>query len=272
MERAEDKYDLIEVLKETANKFQPKLFGQLKTKLNEKESKILDRLFGTFYRKEKIKGRWWDPYHVLLSASFAVELERTTPLISVVPAILLHDIGYYAIEDKNNWDASQSRIIHMQEGTGPSAEILIRCGYGPWEIKTIIGGIASHDNEYLGIKIKDLYRLGLRDADRAWVMHPLSFYKDYILKKNKNPEFSLQDLFKKRVTSFYGREETLPVSGWERIDGLSQPPYTDLAKQWRDRQFRYLWQEIQGNITENKKVFRESVERHIRAELKEGRG
>lgn len=275
MEKVEKKDDLIEVLKEIADEFQPKLFGQLKKKLDEKESEILDRLFESYYRKDKIRGRWWDPYHVLLSATFAVEMDRTTPLASVVPAILLHDIGYYAIEDKDNWDASQSRIIHMQEGTGPSAEILILCGYSPREIKTIIGGIASHDNEYLGIKIKDSYRLGLRDADRAWVMHPLSFYKDWTLKKKKNSDFSLLDLLRKRVASFYDSKETLPVSILSLCEinsGLSRPPYTDLAKQWRNEQFKCRWQEIQDNITEDEEIFRKSIEKHIRAELEKGRG
>jgi len=38
----------------------------------------------------------------------------------------------------------------------------------------------STDNPYLGIEIEGKDRLGLRDCDRVWVMHLLSFYKELL--------------------------------------------------------------------------------------------
>jgi len=276
MEEIEKRYDLIEVLKETADKFQPQFLNQLRKELGPRELEILDFLFKEYYRKDKTKGRWWDPYHILFSTCFTVKLVKINKQISplIITGSLLHDIGYHFIEDKDNWDASQNRIVHMQEGGAETAKILTMFGtYSYQEVGIIVGMVTSHDNSYLDIRIRNPDRLALQDADRICLLHPLIFYKDWISRRKKKEGFSLPDLFQRRLNYFYGVEESLPVPGIrDRNNSSLRVSYTSLAKEWRDRQFKDRWQEIQNNITDNEKVFRETIERYIRAELKEGRG
>ena len=284
MQKSQATFDVIKVLKEVAGEFLPELFQRVRTELGElgaRNLRLLDYVFVRYYyQKDEMGGRWYDPYHVAYSTLFAVKLvqaREASPLI--VPGIILHDIGYYSpLVDKENWASKNNRIIHMQEGSGMAAEILItNGGFDASEVGAIVGMVVSHDNGYLGITTKDPDRLALRDADRIWVMHPLSFYKDWSSKHQKGEELSLLDLFRSRLISFYGPEEVYSVE-WGRVanpdkeDVSQSPPSTNLAKEWRDRQFAAHWQEIQQNILSSREVFQKHIEEHIRAELAAGRG
>lgn len=256
MRKTELTFDLINILKEIVDKFQPELLKQVVNTLNSRESRLLNAVFRDYYYQGE--GRWYDPYHILVSTNFAVKCKEVPEQVSslIVPAIILHDIGYFALADKESWDAPQSRIIHMQEGTALAAKILVEVGgYSAKDIGIIVGMIATHDNPYLGILITDLDRLALRDADRMWVMHFLSFYKDWISKRKKQESFSLTDLYELQMNSFYEKEV----------------PYTCLAGCWRDRQFAIRHQEIKKDIIKNETIFWNYAEEHLRTELKAGR-
>lgn len=270
---------MIDVLKEVAEKFKPEVIGKATYQLKRWSPESLElfrHIYGSYY-KDVMLGRWYDPYHVAYSTLFAVKLvefKEASPLI--VPAIILHDIGYYSpLVDKANWASKNSRIIHMQEGAGLAAEILSTIGgFTASEIGKIVGMVASHDNGYLGIPTTDGDRLALRDADRAWVMHPLSFYKDWIAKRRGGEKLSLSDLFQSRVASFYlpeeihsGRRAEVP----DKEDAIQTSPFTNLAKKWRDIQFESRFNEIQESIIDNLEHFRRRVEWEIRSELTLGR-
>jgi len=247
-----DKIELIAALKELTEKFQPKLFHKVREELNYREVNLLDYVFEYYYPKDKISGRWYDPYHVLFSTGFAFELTRTNQSISplITPAIILHDIGYSALtnEAKANWNASQNRIIHMQEGAGMAAKALVHVGgFDGDEIGNIVGMVASHDNLILGIQTNNPLRLALIDADRIWVMHFISFWKDFASETGHAEDLSSQDLFKIRQPQFYN----------------NIIPHTSLARQWRDRQFKKRIKEIQGKILEDRSIFQKYAEKAI---------
>lgn len=275
--------ELLAVLKESAEKFKPQIIGNAREEIRKTLPGYLplfDRVFRDFYLGTDSGGRWYDPYHVAYSTLFAVKLVKNgeaSPL--VVPAVILHDIGYHSqFVDKVNWSSKNSRIIHMQEGAGMAAKILSVGGrFSASEIGAIVGMVASHDNGYLGIAEANADRLAVRDADRIWVMHPLSFYKDWLSKKAKGEDLSPLDLFQSRLTSFYGPLEPYPrkwgkTENSDKEDAVQLPPFTKLAKKWRDRQFMARFCEIQDTITLDAETFRKAIEKHIRAELEVGRG
>lgn len=274
---------MLDVLKETAEKFKPQIINAVRNKIGESSREYLslfDHVFELFYSEKDSSGRWYDPYHVAYSTLFAVELVRdreASPL--VVPAIILHDIGYHSLlVDKENWSSKNSRIIHMQEGTGMAAEILImNGGFSASDVGAIVGMVASHDNGYLAIQTYEADRLALRDADRMWVMHPISFYKDWFSKKIKGENLSLLDLFRSRLVSFYGPNEMIPLgvkrtTEPDKEDAIQTTPSTFLARHWRDVQFESRFHEIQDNIVESLEHFRRRIEFNIQSELIVGRG
>lgn len=66
-----DKIELIAVLEELTEKFQPKIFHKVREEIGSeigfREQKLLDYVFENYYRKDMISGRWYDPfsYHFL---------------------------------------------------------------------------------------------------------------------------------------------------------------------------------------------------------------
>lgn len=254
---------MIEVLKELAAKFQPDLLQVMRKELAGSDLKLLNYVFATYYQEGKVAGRWYDPYHILLSTHFAAQLERTNDLVSplIIPGIILHDLGYcaFSAEDRasrTNWDDAAMRVIHMQKGAAVAAKSLVEVGgYNAFEIGIIVEMDATHDNWILGISTEDPDCLALMDADKIFVMSFISFYKDWAGEEGKN--LSVQEFFDSRRESFYRGKHSLSTS---------------LAKQWRDRQLEARWQEIQQNILKDETSFRQYAERYIRSEIAAGRG
>jgi len=199
---------ILQVLKQAADAHQHKLKALVIEKLDDRE-----RLK---QYKDEDKRRWYDPCHVLFSTDFALALiEEEGCARSIVTAIMLHDIGYFAIEDKTQWSNPNSRIVHMQEGAALAARVLCENGFAATEIEEIVGMIAVHDNPYIRIPIRGNVRLEMRDCDRVWVMHALSFYKDWASKHKayKHPRDFLHD----RMIQFYGWEHPFGKDEW-RVD------------------------------------------------------
>jgi len=256
-------FDVIKVLKETADRFQSELFQRVRSQLNGRDIELLDYVFERYYPKDEKGGRWYDPYHILFSTHFAVQLVKTNERVSplIIPSIISHDVGYITLSEemKENWNAAQNRILHMQEGAAITAESLVYIGgYKASETGIIVRMVGGHDNGYLDIETRDPDCLALRDADRIWVMHFVSFYKDWISKSKQQKDISLQSLYGSR---------------WDRLFNETNLFFhTSLAKQWRDRQFAARWQEIQSDILKDENSFRQYVEQHIQSELAAGRG
>ncbi|MDO8663891.1 MAG: hypothetical protein Q7K28_03635 [Candidatus Wildermuthbacteria bacterium] len=295
-------WDLIDTLQKIAKNFQPQLQKKVKNGLKElgagRELKLLNHIFKHYYQKKGL-GRWYDPYHVLLSTGFAIQLVKIDKRVSslIVPAIILHEVGYCALGNDQDWRTIHSRITHMQEGAAISAKILASLGdYNPKEIGIIIGMIATHDNGYLGIPEKDPQRLSLRDADTIFVMSFISFYKDWFSIMAKQESFSLSDLLTARQTSFYNKPSPnfsgskgsmakedkssssssprLPNNGGQGsiIEQRRHLPQAAMAKQWMARQFEVRQKEIQDNIIKDKDTFWQYAVRYIRDEIESGRG
>jgi len=272
---------MLDVLKELAEKYKPQLVEKVREELrgfHPRYLRMFDYVYKEFY-SEVVLGRWYDPYHISQATLFTVQLvkRKEAPEINIVKAIG-HDNGYRLLADKEAWTSSHSRILHQQEGAAVMAELLAESKeFSANEIGRVVRDVGKHDNGYLGILAQDPELLALIDADRAWVMHPLSFYKDWLSKIGKGEDLSLLELFQSRLTSFYGYREVYP-SEWGKIekpdkeDAVQFPPFTKLAREWRDRQFKARFQEIQNSIARDAAIFRKTITSHIETELKAGRG
>ena len=221
---------------------------------------IYELVFRDFERADD--SRWYDPYHILFSTGFALLLVRAESALLpdielIVPAILLHDTGYYAVEDKAQSIAKKDRIVHMQEGAARAAGALWKHGesFSSEDVECIIGMIAVHDNPYIEIPIGDHpLRRALRDCDRVWVMHALSFYKDWTHKKKSYPgDSGILEFLVDRAVQFYGDQfpdwlgECLGQPSPELVEKnrkrIEQPEFT-LTKTLIDKLFQRRIEEI----------------------------
>ena len=246
--------EMVNLLKATAKTHQQELEEEVRSKINGREKGILDWLLLQY--EDDNKRRWYDPYHILYSANFAlglVEEEKLDRLI--VAGIMLHDIGYFVIEDKAKWSTPESRITHMQEGSALAGKVLSENDYTAAELEVVLGMVAVHDNPYLGIAIKGRDRLGLRDCDRVWVMHVLSFYKDLFSKPERydQPREFLHD----RMAQFYGWQHPFGTEWEMTVDRIRKnaqrieiPTYS-FSKEHIKRQFQLRIRELQSVMVLN---------------------
>jgi len=242
---------ILQVLKRAADSHQQELKEMVIGRLDDRERQVLAWLFEQY--EDENKRRWYDPCHVLFSTDFALALvEEEGCARSIVTAIVLHDIGYFAIEDKTQWSSPNSRIIHMQEGAALAARVLCENGFSATEIEEIVGMIAVHDNPYIGIPIRGNVRLEMRDCDRIWVMHVLSFYKDWTSKHRAyaHPKDFLHD----RMIQFYGREHPFDKDEWrvdtdivEKNAARIETPARPLTRKVVQRQFEQRIQELRDD-------------------------
>ena len=257
---------ILPLLKKAAEAYWHQLEEQVTPKLGEREKSLLDWLFVQY--QDEDKKRWYDPCHILFSTKFALELvdkENLDPLI--VAGIILHDIGYFALKDKSQWSAKESRITHMQEGTPRAAKVLYDNGFTSLEVEKTLGMISVHDNPYIGIPIQGEARLGLRDCDRVWVMHMLSFYKDLVSRPErcKKPREFLHD----RMTQFYGWEHPFGAQ-WKvtlnrvvkNAERIELPRY-DVTKEYVTKQFERRIQEMDDGLVLDEDKFRKHLKNQI---------
>ena len=195
---------ILALLQQISARVQKKLEHEVAGQLDERERRIWDWLFEQY--QDETKKRWYDPYHILFSTDFAMKLIAAEGLSRlIIPGIILHDIGYFALEDKSQWSARDARITHMQEGVPLAARVLYENGYSPSEVQTILGMISVHDNPYIGLPIRGKDRLGMRDCDRIWVMHLVSFYKDLCSKSESGSGH--KDFLHNRIIQFYASDQ-----------------------------------------------------------------
>lgn len=251
---------IINLLKEAAAAHQDELAEKVRVRLDEREQHLFQWLMEQY--QDETKRRWYDPYHIWFSTNFALDLIEAEKLDRlIVSGIMLHDIGYFAIKDKTQWSSAESRITHMQEGVALAAKVLSEHGFTPTELEKVLGMIAVHDNPYLGIEIHGPDRLGLRDCDKIWVMHLLSFYKDMVSKPERyeQPKEYLHD----RIIQFYGWEQPFGAEWAVTIDKIRQNvqrieiPTYPITRQYVKRQFDNRLRELQnGDLLGNSDKFR----------------
>jgi hypothetical protein len=249
--------ELPRVLERIAAGLEPELRRQLTISLvDRRDRRVLEWLLDWY--SDPSRRRWYDQFHVVYSTLIALDLvaaENADPLI--IPAVLLHDIGYAAIGGGAGpaaWRDPTSRITHMQEGAALAARVLSDLNYTSGEIETIVGMVAVHDNPYLGIPLCGDTRRLMRDCDRAWVMHPLSFYKDWSAKGDSDPNRDLAFFLAVRRVHFFGPPETTEADPWgitpavvDRAKTRIEQPFSPYARSHIDSQLRRRRQEIHGS-------------------------
>ncbi len=227
---------------------------------------VYHRVFRNFERRDA--SRWYDPYHILFSTGFALRLAQALRasvdrIGLIVPATLLHDVGYYAVRDKSGLIGKKARTIHMQEGAARSARILWECceSLTAEDVEDIIGMVATHDNPYIDTAYVETsirpypLRQALRDCDRVWVMHALSFYKDWCHEQARSPVRyeSIEDFLAARTVQFYGtripttlkRHIRQPLETLVRENETEiEIPHFDLTKKYVAKLIKRRWKEI----------------------------
>jgi HD superfamily phosphodiesterase len=92
----------------------------------------------------------------------------------VLPAILLHDCGYFLVPEEDHlkglagapigWEADVTRR-HEIEGARLAGEILGRVGYDPLRTARIQEIVDGHDSRAAALSLEDAL---VKDADKAW--------------------------------------------------------------------------------------------------------
>jgi hypothetical protein len=114
--------------------------------------------------------------HVPESYRLAKELLAAEPEADaaiVLPAILLHDIGYAAVPAEDHlrglagspgWEAEITRR-HEVEGARMAGEILELVDYDPERIRVICDIVGGHDTRDESVSLEDAI---VKDADKLW--------------------------------------------------------------------------------------------------------
>jgi CRISPR/Cas system-associated endonuclease Cas3-HD len=118
--------------------------------------------------------------HIPLSYNYALRLLKYYPEVNadiVAAAIILHDIGWYSIDEDDifkkgflseNFLQSDVRFLHESEGVRLCVEILRGCGYDDDFIKKVQSIIDGHDTRLFAKSKEDEI---VRDADKLWRFH-----------------------------------------------------------------------------------------------------
>lgn len=142
-----------------------------------------------------------DKGHAEITLGFAQELlslEKGNPDV-VIPAIILHDIGwsrvpkeewFLALQPEANPEENRKiRLKHQEEGVRIAREILDRLGYDKDLIPPILEIISQHDTRVGSFSLEDAI---VRDADKLW-----RFSKTGFLTNLRRTSISPGDLYKK---------------------------------------------------------------------------
>lgn len=163
------------------------------------ESMLLDQLSPlenkvfSFVRSHNfVEGAWYRPIHNVLVPRAMIEIcERTGASRDLVLAAMLHDVGYAGLKipgtlEGAKWDTRDVRESHMEAGAQMSRKFLNQLreegslDISPERIEELVQIIATHDNPYIGKPLTGQEALLHRDADRAFVISAVSFWKDYL--------------------------------------------------------------------------------------------
>jgi CRISPR/Cas system-associated endonuclease Cas3-HD len=120
--------------------------------------------------------------HIPLSYDYALRLLKHYPDVNaelVKAAIILHDIGWYSIDETDiftkgfqseNFLQSDVRHLHESEGVRLCVDVLQTCGYDDAFIQQVQTIIDGHDTRKFAKSKADEI---VRDADKLWRFHPV---------------------------------------------------------------------------------------------------
>lgn len=94
----------------------------------------------------------------------------------LIPAAILHDIGWSQLDEEGKVKRPpRARVKHMKEGVRIAQKILKSMGYPKEKMKEICQLISVHDNQYLGLPVKDELAKRLIEADNLWLLTKEAF-------------------------------------------------------------------------------------------------
>ncbi len=120
--------------------------------------------------------------HIPVSYLYALRLLDLYPDADrdiVIAAIILHDIGWYAIDsadlltkafDGPDFLTSDIRYLHETEGVKLARPLLADLGYDKQFIEKVCTIIDGHDTRKFALCLEDEL---VRDADKLWRFHPV---------------------------------------------------------------------------------------------------
>jgi hypothetical protein len=124
--------------------------------------------------------------HVPIAYAFARELLLAHPEADrdvVVPAILLHDVGWKSIPEDRQLGAFRPgardetlRRFHETEGARIAAEILAGVGVAPGRREAIVRIVDGHDTRLEALSLEDAI---VKDADKLWRFTPTAIDIDH---------------------------------------------------------------------------------------------
>ncbi len=120
------------------------------------------------------KGRKYDYQHTvyLLKLAEKIFIKEGLDLTIMMPALILHDIGWGLLDDKykNNFSTNKARLAHMKIGANFSKKILGNINYPKYKINKISHLISVHDNMSEGVKktLNKKEEIILANVDFLW--------------------------------------------------------------------------------------------------------
>lgn len=171
-----------------------------------------------------------------------LEMETDTDPRIVVPAAILHDIGWSQLTEQERMGSVDGslkgaeelavRIKHQEEGVRLAREILQAVGYDPVLTEQILDIISGHDTRKESPNINDSI---MRDADKMWRFSALGVQAD---------------LDRRDIST----EEWLS----KRLDDITNRPgyfFTEVAKELAKRELAQRFQEHQLPVPESLQTY-----------------
>ena len=136
----------------------------------------MDGKYGELYGRAKpyLDTRQND-IHTHIAYGYAERLLRHYPEADqavVLPAVILHDIGWKMIPEERQLKAfgpkmkdTDTRRLHEVEGARLAREILTAAGHDPARLEEIVAIIDGHDSRETALSVND--RL-MKDSDKLW--------------------------------------------------------------------------------------------------------
>ena len=144
-------------------------------------------IYDEIYRRAAV---YWDTrhneVHLPLAYDFAKKLLAYYPQADeavVLPAILLHDIGWKMVPEERQLNAfgpkatdQAANRLHEVEGVRLAGEILAALNYDPAKTQEILSIIEGHDSRLEALSSNDKL---VKDADKLWRFTPTGIEIDH---------------------------------------------------------------------------------------------
>ena len=153
----------------------------------EAQEKIMGTIYDKIYKKaEPYLDTRQNDVHIQISYDFARRLLAHYPEAHediVLPAILLHDVGWKMVPEEKQLSAFGPKVkdkktqrLHEVEGVRIADEILISLSYDEEKTREILTIIDGHDTRQEAVSLNDKL---VKDADKLWRFTPTGVNIDH---------------------------------------------------------------------------------------------